>query len=278
NTEKGKKLSDLVKLELEKYKTKWSLKKKKESIGLDEYGLPKTIEKIKEPAVKDKDGKIIKDAVMEKVELVYARDLAESKPIPMNEREDDAKKNIESIQRKMSKPQVFAIIRTVYVAESGKELGSRIPIVMGFMKPFNEDGFNTLRPSNVTDPFDFNWENTFKRLIPWRKENMYDDLKDRDGLFSFNKGSLNKKKSDKEKHMFDIMFFNSPNINRKLVSTFWNVLFHPFSSTIGLDGIALNVEELATLYHFPGEVAATPSLPRIDSVKSSSPSNLPIER
>jgi hypothetical protein len=34
--------------------------------------------------------------------------------------------------------------------------------------------------------------------------------------------------------------------------------------------------ELATLYHFPGEVAATPTLPRIDSVKSSSPSNLPI--
>ena len=43
-----------------------------------------------------------------------------------------------------------------------------------------------------------------------------------------------------------------------------------------MSGFILNLEELATLYHFPGEVAATPTLPRIDSTKSSSPSNLPI--
>lgn len=270
--EGGKKLSDLVKLEVEKYKVKWSLKKKKDLIGFDDYGLPKTIDKIKEPAVKDKDGKIIKDAVMEKVELVYKRDIAESKPIPMNEREDDAKKNIELIQRKMSKPQVFSIIRTVYIADSFKEIGSRIPMVMGIMKPFNEDGFNSFRPDNVTDPYEYPWLNTFKKLVPWRKENMYGDLEGRDGLFSFNKGIK------KEKDMLDIFFFNKSNLSKKIVLTLWKIIFYPFKPTVGLDGLILNVEELATLYHFPGEVAATPSLPRIDSVKGSSPSNLPIER
>lgn len=38
----------------------------------------------------------------------------------------------------------------------------------------------------------------------------------------------------------------------------------------------LNSEELATIYHFPGSVAPTPSLERVASKKGSAPSNLPI--
>jgi hypothetical protein len=52
------------------------------------------------------------------------------------------------------------------------------------------------------------------------------------------------------------------------------VLFHPFTE-MSLNGFILNTEELATLYHFPGEVAATPGIPRIDSVKGSAPANVP---
>lgn len=40
--------------------------------------------------------------------------------------------------------------------------------------------------------------------------------------------------------------------------------------------LVLNTEELATIYHFPGSVAATPTLERIPSKKSEAPSNLPI--
>ena len=39
--------------------------------------------------------------------------------------------------------------------------------------------------------------------------------------------------------------------------------------------IALNVEELATVYHFPGSVAHTPSLSRMASKRGEAPSNLP---
>ncbi len=39
--------------------------------------------------------------------------------------------------------------------------------------------------------------------------------------------------------------------------------------------LVLNVEELATIYHFPGSVSATPNLSRIPSKKSGAPSNLP---
>jgi hypothetical protein len=38
----------------------------------------------------------------------------------------------------------------------------------------------------------------------------------------------------------------------------------------------LNTEELATIFHFPGEVAATPTLEKIPSVKAKAPANLPI--
>jgi hypothetical protein len=38
----------------------------------------------------------------------------------------------------------------------------------------------------------------------------------------------------------------------------------------------LNTEALATVYHFPGQVAATPTLERVPSKKSQAPSNLPI--
>lgn len=40
--------------------------------------------------------------------------------------------------------------------------------------------------------------------------------------------------------------------------------------------IVLNTEELATIYHFPGSTAATPTLSRVPSKKSEAPANLPL--
>jgi hypothetical protein len=42
------------------------------------------------------------------------------------------------------------------------------------------------------------------------------------------------------------------------------------------DTIVLNTEELATVYHFPGSVAATPTLERVPSKKGEAPANLPV--
>jgi hypothetical protein len=55
-------------------------------------------------------------------------------------------------------------------------------------------------------------------------------------------------------------FFYSPWIGKKFYSK-------PF---------VLNVEELATIYHFPGSVASTPTFAKIPSLKSKAPANLPI--
>lgn len=40
--------------------------------------------------------------------------------------------------------------------------------------------------------------------------------------------------------------------------------------------LVMNTEELATVFHFPGSVAATPTLERVPSKKGEAPSNLPI--
>lgn len=48
--------------------------------------------------------------------------------------------------------------------------------------------------------------------------------------------------------------------------------YNPFIST----PLVMSTEELATMYHFPGSVAASPGLVRIPSKKSEAPSNLPI--
>ncbi|MCC2630508.1 MAG: protein of unknown function with transrane region [Candidatus Paceibacter sp.] len=40
--------------------------------------------------------------------------------------------------------------------------------------------------------------------------------------------------------------------------------------------LVMTNEELATMYHFPGEVASTPGIPRIQSKRAQAPSNLPV--
>lgn len=52
--------------------------------------------------------------------------------------------------------------------------------------------------------------------------------------------------------------------------------FNPPFKNFNGKAFILTTEELATIFHFPGTVAATPTLPRIPSRKSEAPSNLPI--
>ncbi len=54
-----------------------------------------------------------------------------------------------------------------------------------------------------------------------------------------------------------------------LVKQFWMPYFHPPT-------FVLNTEELATLWHFPGQILKVPTLERIESKEASPPTNLPI--
>ncbi len=54
-----------------------------------------------------------------------------------------------------------------------------------------------------------------------------------------------------------------------LIQPFFLPYFHPKT-------FVLNVEELATLWHFPGQILKVPTLERIESKESSPPTNLPV--
>ena len=66
--------------------------------------------------------------------------------------------------------------------------------------------------------------------------------------------------------------FNNHNISGIplfLVKQFWMPYFHPPT-------FVLNTEELATLWHFPGQILKVPTLERIESKEAAPPTNLPI--
>ncbi len=52
--------------------------------------------------------------------------------------------------------------------------------------------------------------------------------------------------------------------------------FHPPYKHFHGKSFVLTTEELATLFHFPGQVASTPTFSRIPSKKAEAPSNLPL--
>ena len=62
--------------------------------------------------------------------------------------------------------------------------------------------------------------------------------------------------------------FSKHNLPWPLDSLFWPAYFH-------VQTFVLNVEELATMWHFPGQILKVPTLERIESKEASPPTNLP---
>ena len=266
---KEKTLDDLIKVEKIRLLTKFSAKKKGEKVAREDDASWKT-EIVETGEVKD--GK----AVTKKQTKLFKEDLVVSEGIKPIELTEEKKKQIELINRKMAKPRVFAKLRTIYLAEPGKFNPGMISVHMApIIAPFNEaDFFNTFKPNAVAEPYDFPWQNVLKRRDPWRKQELNDDYKNRGGFFS-HYSSL----SESVELFFDLYLWKFTSETRGILGIIVGIIFHPFSNITGTDFVkkanCLNLEELATLYHFPGEVAALPNIPRIDSVKGAPPANLP---
>lgn len=150
---------------------------------------------------------------------------------------------IKSVQRSLSKHAFETVIRGLYIAKNDNEN----PGVKGYFKnpiykPFASLFLNSIRKSDDTG-FDWVWEDFSGKKDLKKKRRFFEDYVNRSAFykpqnpFSFLLGALMKKKPY---HMI-------------------------FTS-----------EELATLFHFPGQVSETPALQRIDAMKSQPPLDLPI--
>lgn len=225
----------------------------------DDYGNPKTKD------IKDADGKIIGS---EPITYNFDKPKEVSKgEVSLTQEEKD---EIEQINRKLSKPIVRTIIRLIYIAKKDVVKGQYIPTTLAIMRHFNNSG-NT--PGNAfslstVDNYDFPWQNTFGKRVPWRKEEMFEAFVEREGFFPHAgpRDSLDKWE--------DIFFWEHGGKARKRFRMLYESIFHPFDHPHA-EVSCLNLEELATLWHFPGAVAGTPTLPRIDSAKGVAPVNLP---
>lgn len=179
----------------------------------------------------------------------------------------EEKDKIESVNRKLSKPLALSVIRMVYIAKKESFNHQNIMSILSYPKPYT--GANSLGPTKTTDPYNFPWENFRNRRIPWRQEEMFEEYVEREGFFPHVEERTGLDRWE------DSVFWNSSMKNRKLFRMIYEGIFHPFSHPHPDDAITLNLEEIATLWHLPGAVATTPTLPRIDSAKGVAPVNLP---
>lgn len=250
-------MADMRKKQIRKYK-----KIKKGDMAYDPlYGNPIQRSRV------DADGKTVLEPV------TYGED----REVQIREAEltVEQKEEIEMINRKLSKPLMRCVVRLIYVAKKEVFTGDHVPNIFTILKTFNDFGVaHNFLGASVVDPYDYPWQNWLNRRVPWRKEEKFEAFVEREGFWPHvveppitDTFSL--------QAWEDRLFWYSSMRTRKLFRMLYQAIFRPFYHPPTDEVIVLNLEELATLWHFPGAVATTPTLPRIDSTKSTAPVNLP---
>lgn len=152
---------------------------------------------------------------------------------------------ISAIERSLSKHPFDTMIRAFYIAKNESFDAANIPALIGSLKQYNSLSLNKFGLGWYTDHSDIakDWINIFSWVPGVTKK-------------------MAKLRTKYEKHMLEAYkmrsFFRPP---------YEHYHAHPF---------ILTTEELATIYHFPGQVVTTPTLTRIEAKKGKPPSNLPI--
>lgn len=152
---------------------------------------------------------------------------------------------IEAIERSASKYAFDTMMRGIYIAKN--EVFKPVSIVglIGSVRQYGSNNLNGLKLGWYTDHTDNakDWINIFS-WIP--------------GLLKYKENQ----RADMERQMLEAYKMRS--------------FFQPPYRLFNADPFIMTTEEIATIYHFPGQVATTPTLQRITSRKSKPPSNLPM--
>ncbi len=151
------------------------------------------------------------------------------------------KDKVEAIERSIRKPGFDTNIRILYFAKGDNFDGRNISFMLSAMRHFKSGGLNGLGTAETTST-DYWYEEYFGSPIAVHKFTPTGDWAER--------------------------------AKRKFLDAYRRRLaFHPphvFTPYV------LNTEEIASLFRFPGQVAKTPSLSRIESKRADAPANLPI--
>ncbi|MFZ2072762.1 MAG: hypothetical protein WA101_03215 [Minisyncoccia bacterium] len=159
---------------------------------------------------------------------------------------DFLKKPVEGITNKMSKLIFDCGIRVCYVAKKEAFIDNSRRNLRLIFRQYSLPFVNSFSRLNSTQ-FQYPWQFTKKSLLKL-KDRMLEEYRNR-------------------------LFFYLP--MRHHIPVPWPItIFFPKYSHHKI--IVLNTEELATIWHFPGQILKVPTLERIESREATPPSNLPI--
>jgi len=158
---------------------------------------------------------------------------------------------VQGVENKIAKRMARTYIRFIYLAKRDVYFGGAKAIPFGFFNQFSTENLNQLRPYPRTLTKIKKYITFFKVPIPTSE------------LFRARRTFIKKRR----------LFFRY--INR-FPPLFPKPSQHPKSSESSV--FLLNIEELATLFHFPGRaVAPSPTVPRVGAKRGGAPADLPFE-
>ena len=172
-----------------------------------------------------------------------------------------SKDMIKVIERSLSKPAFEVAMRAIYFSPKEEQDSTKVSSLLGMLKPFGAQNYNSFGPINDTSFF-----------FPWQ------DRKDKRKLIALQNRMFKKYVLRTFGPYWNV--FDSFSIMWEIQVRIDHFLRHGhnyFKKNLYSKGnFILTNEELATIYHFPGKVASTPTFKRISSTKSEAPNNLPV--
>ena len=160
---------------------------------------------------------------------------------------------ITAIEGNISKIGYETIIRFVYFAPRDVFTMANVSGVVGSFKQFNTQDLNGFKPNNKISPSapDYHWQFKDTRAS-YRRKRVFKDYQKRYFV----------QYSDVISYLNKLSFEKLPILNWFFIRS------KPF---------VFNIEELATIYHYPTLPVKVPLVPKVDSRKSEPPMGLPIQ-
>ncbi|MBI3420490.1 MAG: hypothetical protein HY006_00315, partial [Candidatus Sungbacteria bacterium] len=153
---------------------------------------------------------------------------------------------VTAIQRNISKLGFETGIRFCYIARRDRYTIMVYPALIGIMKQYNSQFLNGFKPKNSVS---VDYPPYKKRREAMKKRALVAFYRERSWFYP------------------PYTYYRHPSWIHPSLFSFAKAASKPF---------VLNTEELATIYHFPGMVAAAPTIERIEAKKVEPPPNLPI--
>ena len=153
---------------------------------------------------------------------------------------------VSAIQRNISKLGFETGIRFCYIARHDRYTIMVYPALIGIMKQYNSQFLNGFKPKNSVS---VDYPPYKKRRETMKKQALVAFYRERSWFYP------------------PYTYYRNPS---------WVHPSLPSSTKAASKPFVLSTEELATIYHFPGMVAAAPTIERIEAKKVEPPPNLPI--